>query len=64
MPTPVQRSAEERRWQDHKTHWLARDVYTVQKTGILLGVVLLPVLIPLALCLGWIVVALTDYLMK
>jgi hypothetical protein len=64
MPTPQQRRAEQK-WQEQKSLWLARDVYRVERGAWVVGLVLgVPTVLVVAIILGWVVVALTDYWMR
>jgi hypothetical protein len=57
------RTEEERAWQTQKSLWFARDVYRVERTMWLAGLVLgLPILVVLALCLGWVVISVWQHL--
>jgi hypothetical protein len=60
-----QRSRDDRKWQDKKEMWLARDVYRVERGVWAVGLVLgLPAAVLGAVLMGWVVVALTDYVMR
>ena len=60
-----QQSKDDRKWQDKKEMWLARDVYRVERGVWMVGLVLgLPAVVIGAVLMGWVVVALTDYFMK
>jgi hypothetical protein len=64
MPTPAQREAE-RKWQEQKSLWLARDVYRVERGAWVVGLVLgVPAALVVAIIIGWVVVALTDYVLR